>query len=152
MAEEKEEKMINTFGHTVTDALKHEPAGLHTLPCTNCILLLEDFDAIRAFLARHYEREGFTVYSASTPQDAKIIARTINPLIAIVDSSLSNANSLDALRDLRQILPHSIIILSGGVESATLQETAKVCGASEVLSHGYDLSRLDRMISLAKLP
>jgi DNA-binding response OmpR family regulator len=151
MAEETEEKMMNTFGHTVTDALRHETPGLHTLPCTNCILLVEDFDAIRALLARHYEREGFTVYSASTPKDAQIIARTINPLIVVVDYDLSNASSLDALRDLRQILPHSIIILSGGAETPALLEKARNYGASDILFHGYDLSRLDRMISQSKL-
>lgn len=141
---------MNEFGYSAIDALKRETPGLHTLPCTNCILIVEDFDAIRAFLARHFEREGFTVYSACTPSDAKIIARTINPLIVIVDYDLSHANSLDALRELRQLLPMSIIILSGGVETSALREKARQYGASEMLAQGYDLSRLDLLISQAR--
>jgi DNA-binding response OmpR family regulator len=114
------------------------------------MLLVEDYDAIRAFMAKHFEQEGFTVYSASTPRDAQIIARTFNPLIVVVDYGLSHANALDAIRDLRQALPRSIIFLSGGVDTHALHEQAKLYGATDLLSNGHDLTTLDRAISQAR--
>ncbi len=152
--EGKENSMMHypmmEYGLGVADALKHGTPGVHVKPCSNCILLVEDYDAIRAVMARHFEQEGFTVYSASTPRDAQIIARATKPLIVIVDYDLSYANSLDTLRDLRQSLPQSIIILSGGVDSIALHDKAKLHGATELLANGYDLTMLDRLISQAK--
>lgn len=145
----KENAMME-FGLSVADALKHGTPSLQTRPCSSCILLVEDYDAIRAVMARHFEREGFTVYSASTPRDAQIIARTINPLIVIVDYDLSHADALDTLRDLRQVLPQSIIILSGGIDTKVLHDKAKLYGATELLANGYDLTTLDRVISQAR--
>ena len=142
---------MNEYGMGVADALKHGIPGIHTLPCADCILIVEDFDAIRALMARHYEREGFTVYSASTPKDAMIIARTINPVIVVLDYDLSHANPLDTLRALRQELPHSIIILTGGNGTSILREKALTSGASDLLAHGYDLTMLDRLISQAQV-
>jgi CheY-like chemotaxis protein len=145
----KEDKTME-YGLGVADALRHSSPGLHAKECPNCILILEDYDAIRALMSRHFEREGFTVYSASSPHDASIIARAIHPLIVIVDYDLSYANSLDALRELRQLLPHSIIILSGGVDTSSLHDKAKLYGATELLVNGYDLTTLDRLISQAR--
>jgi DNA-binding response OmpR family regulator len=137
-------------GLGVADALKHS-VGIHGKPCDNCILILEDFDAIRAVMARHFEQEGFIVYSASTPFDARIIARNVNPRIVVIDYDLSNVNALDTINELRQVLPHSIIILSGGLLTQHTTERALARGANDVLPRGYELSKLDRVISQARV-
>jgi DNA-binding response OmpR family regulator len=140
---------MSETGLGVSDALRN--AGMNMMPCSHCMLIVEDFDGIRAVLARHFEREGFTVYSAATPHDAHVIARSINPMIVIVDYDLSDSDSLSALQQLRDALPHSIIILYGGVDSKDLQLRALQSGATDVLANGYELSSLDRLISQARV-
>jgi DNA-binding response OmpR family regulator len=111
------------------------------------MLIVEDYDAIRAVLAKHYEHTGFTVYSASTLHGALVIARTVYPLIVLMDYELTGRNALHGIRQLREILPHSILVLSGGADTTAFREIAQEHGASALWPEGYDLAVLDRLIS-----
>src|SRR5665811_1534349 len=61
-------------------------AHAEALVTPTCIMLiLEDFDEIRAFLSRHFTQQGYDVFSSATLRDAIAIAWEEAPHIIIVD-------------------------------------------------------------------
>lgn len=139
--------MFMSQPHNSEEGLKRAAIGTPRKPCHTCVLIVEDYDAIRAYMARHFEREGFRVYSASNASNALALADTVLPQIVVVDYDLSHEDALTAVSQLRATLPGSIIMVYGGVESNEFHERVKACGADDVLTTGYDLESLDRLIS-----
>ncbi len=111
------------------------------------LLILEDFDEIRASLAQHFERTGYRVYSAARIEDAVAISQGMLPTIILVDHDLMYERWQFAVKTLRTQMPGSKIIVLGGVDSAALSDEALSNGASEVFPGGYELEKLNAIIT-----
>ena len=113
------------------------------------LLILEDFDEIRAFLVRHFDQKGYDVFSASTLRDALVIAWEETPQVILIDYELSNETALHALERLHVALPQSYIVLIGGPQTREVTERAILAGASKVLSKTYAISEMDYIVGKA---
>jgi DNA-binding NtrC family response regulator len=128
-----------------------EPSSLvdskTSLACS--VLIVEDFDGIRALLASHLQRNGYMVSSSATARDALVLAEEDHPQIIIVDYDLSGENALTVALRLHSMLPNSYIVLMGGPGTPNVEEQAHKVGVSAILSKAYRLSELDRIIDAA---
>ena len=113
------------------------------------LLILEDFDEIRAFLVRHFDQRGYDVFSASTLRDALVIAWEEAPQVILIDYDLSGEAALHAIERLHIALPQSYIVLIGGPQTREVTERAILAGASKVLSKAYAISEMDYIVGNA---
>ena len=117
--------------------------------CTNGLMIVEDFDSIRALLAHHFQGHGYGVCSAATVRDALAIAGDEHPRVIIVDYDMLGEDATKAVTKLRGALPTSYIVLMGGPGTADVEFRAKSAGASTVLAKAYRISELDRIVDAA---
>lgn len=113
------------------------------------LLILEDFDDIRAFLVRHLDRRGYEVYSSATLRDALVIAWEETPRVILIDYDLKGETAVHAIQRLHEALPESYIVLIGGPQTQEVTERAILAGANKVLSKSYAISEMDYIISSA---
>jgi ActR/RegA family two-component response regulator len=113
------------------------------------LLILEDFDEIRAFLVRHFDQKGYEVYSSATLRDALVIAWEEAPRVILIDYDLRGETAVHAIGRLRDALPQSYIVLIGGPQTQEVAERAILAGASKVLSKAYAISEMDFIVSSA---
>ena len=113
------------------------------------LLIVEDYDRLRALMAKPFERAGFTVYSASSPLDVLSLAKSLQPGIVILDQALSCTNSMLLLRMLRAQLPDSIVIMYATGMAVETKNSALQNGATEVLIQDDDPTFLDRLVRQA---
>ncbi|MDP4198610.1 MAG: response regulator [Bacteroidota bacterium] len=116
----------------------------------SCVMLiLEDFDEIRAFLSRHFTERGYEVFSSCTLRDALAIAWEESPHVIIIDYDLSGETALHAIERLHSAQPNSHIVLVGGPQTVEVEERAILAGASTVLSKAYGIAEMDRVVERA---
>jgi DNA-binding response OmpR family regulator len=118
--------------------------------CAGGLLIVEDFDGIRALLAHHFQRHGYGVCSSATVRDALHIARDEQPRIVIVDYDMTGEDVNKAIAKLRTALPDSYIVLMGGPGTSDVEHRALFAGASTVLAKAYRISELDRIVDAAQ--
>jgi CheY-like chemotaxis protein len=111
------------------------------------VLILEDFDAIRALMSEHFKRQGFDVDSSATLHGALALSRDHAPNVLFIDYDLSSENPYNAIQQLRMSLPNTTIVLIGGPLSQTDQDRALRAGASRIMEKGYDLAGMDQIAS-----
>ncbi len=110
------------------------------------LLIVEDFDEIRAFLSRHFTKGGYEVFSSSTLRDALAILWEEWPHVIIIDYDLDGESSLHAVERLHDARPESYIVLIGGPGTSDVEERALEAGASKVLSKAYAISEMDQIV------
>src|SRR5579885_1337067 len=96
------------------------------------VLILEDFDGIRALLSSHFKRQGYDVESAATLRGALSLSLENTPAVLFIDYDLSAENPYNAIQVLHGALPESRIVLIGGPLSALDKERALHAGASKI--------------------
>jgi len=107
------------------------------------LLILEDYDAIRAFYSSHFEKRGFEVFSAARLADAIELAELEEPAIIIVDYDLAGESADKVVSRLRRHSPKSKIVVLGGLAHQAVQESLKKAGADDYLSKAYDVELVD---------
>jgi ActR/RegA family two-component response regulator len=113
------------------------------------LLILEDFDDIRAFLVRHFDQRGYDVYSSATLRDALVIAWEEMPRVILIDYDLRGETAVHAIQRLHEALPESYIVLIGGPQTQEVTERAILAGANKVISKSYAISEMDYIVSSA---
>ena len=106
------------------------------------VLIVEDEEDIAIPLVRTLEREGYTVGSVSSGEEALARVGDINPSVVILDLGLPDMDGLDVCRQLR----------SGGFEGGIIMVTARGgeldrvvgldVGADDYLSKSFGLAEL----------
>lgn len=112
----------------------------------NVLLILEDFDQLRARFARHFAQNGYDIYSSSTIAGALMIAREERPQAILVDYELRGAAIAGAITKLREALPESYIVLIGAPETGALEVMAKSAGATEVIERSGSIGLVDDLM------
>ncbi len=113
------------------------------------LLILEDFDEIRAFLSRHFARDGYDVFSSATLRDALAIAWEESPQVILIDYDLCGETAIHAIERLHEARPDSFVVLIGGPGTPEVEEIALAAGASKVLSKAYAISEMDQIVEQA---
>ena len=122
-------------------------ASLRALRPKASVLILEDFDAIRALMSEHFKKQGFDVDSSSTLHGALVLSREHVPNVLFIDYDLSTENPYSAIQQLHTALPNTTIVLIGGPLSQNDQDRALRAGASRIMEKGYDLAGMDQIAS-----
>jgi CheY-like chemotaxis protein len=117
-------------------------------PPAHRILLVDDEEAILLPIARYFRGLGCVVETAQEPEEAIALLRHRPYDLVLLDLRLTKfgtADGLDVLRDLRErVQPTSVIVLSAHI-SAEVEEEAIRLGASAVLRKPQNLPDLAQM-------
>ncbi len=116
---------------------------------TRVLLIIEDFDEIRAMLSRHFVRFGYSVLSASTFQGAVDIAANNLPNAIIVDYQLSGESVIEAIVKFRERIPDCYILLVGCPGSAQNITLALELNISLERSRRFGMSEIDQILLAA---
>ena len=98
------------------------------------LLIVEDDDAFARTLKRSFERRGYVVEAAHSPEEMDALLATFRPGYAVVDLKLGGASGLACVQTLRALDPMMrIVVLTGFASIATAVEAIKL-GASYYLA------------------
>jgi two-component system, response regulator RegA len=118
------------------------------------LLIVEDDDALRARLARAFEKRGLEVRSASSAGEALDLARADPPELALVDLRIGATHGLDLIPALRDLDPGTRIVVLTGYGSVATAVQAVRLGAVHYLTKPADadeiLAAFDRPIDSAE--
>lgn len=115
------------------------------------LIVIEDYDKLRAALGQHFERRGFRVYSVSHGKDAEAIAHSLLPQAILIDYDLAAEDAVTIARHLRAILPGSAIIITGGPNNAIVRARIEAADNIQYLPYTHELTALDSLIDEVSL-
>jgi DNA-binding response OmpR family regulator len=118
----------------------YKGAGIQTL------LVIEDYDKLRAALGQHFERRGYRVYSVSRGRDAEAIAVSVLPQAVLLDYDLGSEDAVMLAKHLRAILPGSTIVITGGPDNALVRRKIESVSNIQYLPYTHELTALDTLI------
>ncbi|MCA1777404.1 MAG: ActR/PrrA/RegA family redox response regulator transcription factor [Loktanella sp.] len=102
------------------------------------LLLVDDDEAFVKRLAKAMEKRGFTVETAETVAEGKLIATQRPPAYAVIDLRLLDGNGLDVVEILRERRPDArIVVLTGYGAIATAVAAVKI-GATDYMAKPAD--------------
>jgi len=115
----------------------------HRLPITGRILIVEDFQPYRVFVAgllhRKCELQGLA--EASEGLDAIEKARQLQPLLVLIDVGLPDVSGIEAARRIRDASPQSkIIFLTQETSLEVISEAVKLGSSGYVLKSEAETS------------
>lgn len=101
-------------------------------------VIADDVPDLRRLLKRVVERSGRfeVVGEAANGLEAVVVAGRLKPDLLLLDVSMPVCDGLEALPQVRQEVPDTIIAMVSGFEAARLERTALDLGASAYLEKG----------------
>jgi two-component system, NtrC family, response regulator AtoC len=107
------------------------------------VLIVDDDVAMAKYLASHLTRRNFEVTVASTDQEALRVFRSLDPVLVLLDTSISVASGPAVLERLKHIKPTvSIVVLSSNKDPDSIFRASKM-GADDYISKPVDPKELD---------
>ena len=106
------------------------------------LLLVDDDIAYSRALSRSLSKNGFSVWSANTLDEAFETARSIPFKFAIIDLHLDKDDGLDLVRHFTEAYPETKTVVVSGYVTPSLAAHAVRCGAFDCLSKPSDLNIL----------
>jgi DNA-binding response OmpR family regulator len=76
------------------------------------ILLVDDEESIHLLYREELEEEGYKVHSAFTGKDALQKLKIVSPDLVILDINMPGMNGIKVLRQIKEINPKTLVILS----------------------------------------
>ena len=81
------------------------------------ILVVEDEAALRSFLVRRLQREGWQVAAAASGAEALLAVRIRRPDLVVLDLGLPDLSGLDVCRELRRLPGYLPVLMLTGLDS-----------------------------------
>jgi two-component system, response regulator, stage 0 sporulation protein F len=113
------------------------------------VLVADDDDATRTLIANKLRRAGIEVLEACNGEELVAVIRAMEasphlvvPDLVISDVHMPEATGLEALIELKKIVPETPVIIVSGYLDARMQVLAKDLGASAVYDKPLDLGEL----------
>jgi DNA-binding response OmpR family regulator len=119
---------------------------LYTGTGIRTLLVIEDYDKLRAALGQHFERRGYRVYSVSRGKDAEALAESVLPQAILLDYDLGSEDAVLLAKQLRRILPGSTIVITGGPDNELVRSKIERVSGVKYLPHTHELTVLDALI------
>jgi DNA-binding NarL/FixJ family response regulator len=108
------------------------------------VLVVEDDEGCRALIVTLLQRIGCIVYEAATGDEAIEVARTVRPLLVILDVDLPEVTGYEVCRELRDSFGHSIAVMfiSGTRMEAKDRVAGLLIGADDYVVKPFDPDEL----------
>ncbi len=104
------------------------------------VLIIDDEDAYREYLARKLEREGHEVDVAASAESALALCAEFSPELVVVDFMLrGNDSGVELYKRIRDLHPASRAILITGFPSEDVQREASQARMSAVFHKPFSL-------------
>ena len=132
-----------------TDMLMPIGNSILMSPGMRSLLVVEDYDKLRAVLGHHFERRGYRVYSATRGKDAEAIAHSVLPQAVLLDYDLGGEDVLSIAKRLKAILPGSPIIITGGPDNAIVRAKIAAVEGVSYFPKTHELASLDELLDTA---
>ncbi len=116
------------------------------------ILIVDDQEAIRRFLAATLEARGYRVTTAATGADGLAQAAQDPPDFTLLDLRLPDQGGLDVLQRLRERQPGARVVILTSYGRGEVADEAVRLGALDFISKPVDLERLLAVISRGLQP
>ncbi len=113
-------------------------------------LIVDDEAMIRLLLKKVFEKEGFSVVTASSGASALKILEEETPGIVVLDVRLPDSNGIDLLRTIKEVNPETIVIMITGYADIKSSVEAMKMGAYDFLEKPLDLENIGNMLSALK--
>jgi DNA-binding response OmpR family regulator len=110
------------------------------------LLIVEDFDTLRALVARRFANHGFEVDSADSLAGALSLVTEHSPQIVLVDCFLRNSDAIRTIEQIRLASPKSFVVLVGCPDDTNIAERALEAGAKKVVSKSDDPRMIDDLV------
>jgi two-component system, response regulator, stage 0 sporulation protein F len=116
---------------------------------TRQVLVADDDDATRTLIANKLRRAGIDVLEVRNGEELVAMVRALEaspdlvvPDLVISDVHMPEASGLEALIELKKIVPETPVIIVSGFLDARMEVLAKDLGASAVYDKPLDLGEL----------
>jgi len=108
------------------------------------VLVVDDAANLRELLTLLLDTEDdFEVIgTASDGEQAIVVAESLSPDIVLLDLAMPVMDGMQALPQLRRLLPEAIIVIFSGFEQASLIDEAMSAGADAYLEKGASVTQL----------
>ena len=115
----------------------------------NTILLVDDDVDFCQVLGKRLEGMGHIVYTATCGRDAMTVFREINPMIVLMDVMLPDTNGLELLKQMKDEIPDTEIIIITGRGDMDLAVKSFQYDATDFVTKPFRREALDQAIARA---
>ncbi|CAM3697792.1 ActR/PrrA/RegA family redox response regulator transcription factor [Litorimonas haliclonae] len=122
----------------------------YNLPDDASLLILDDDGPFRTRLGRALEQRGFTVTTAETVTEAKVLARSKPPAFAVLDMRLDDGNGLDVIDLLHETRPDCRMVMLTGYGNLATAVSAVKRGAVDYLAKPADADDVCKALLASK--
>ena len=105
-------------------------------------LIVDDEALIRLSLKKLFEKEGFTVSTASSGASALKILEEETPGIVVLDVRLPDSSGIDLLKTIKEVNPETVVIMITGYADIKSSVEAMKMGAYDFLEKPLDFARI----------
>lgn len=113
------------------------------------ILLVDDDETLGKVLSRVLERQGLTVYRATTVEQALLVAQKCRPRLALLDLCLPDGDGVQLARELRTELPDAALVLMTAFPLRLQEDPTIAEGFQHVLTKPLNLQELRQAVHSA---
>ncbi len=110
------------------------------------LLIVDDEIEICDFLLNYFTEKGYTVFSATSGQEAIRLARERHPDVLLLDVRMPGTSGLEVLKQLRKEGSSAKIIIVTAVEDSEVFNEAKRLGAADYITKPFRLDYLDSVV------
>jgi two-component system, response regulator RegA len=112
------------------------------------LLIVEDFDFIRNVIGKEFQKNGYTIISVASIEDALLVGKAEFPSAIIVDFEMRSNDPYLTISVLHKALPDSSIIMINGNIKCSNTEKARELGAERILERDFRISDIDEFFIL----
>ena len=137
--------MHNSARATAKDESTREPSAL----MKPLILVIDDEEAIRLFLAATLEDEGYEVVTAGTGGEGLALAKERVPDLVLLDLMLPDMSGIQVLGGLKSAMPHICVVMITAYRETDTAVQAMKLDAFDYVNKPINLDRLLKVVAKA---
>jgi DNA-binding NtrC family response regulator len=113
---------------------------------TPCILVIDDEVDICSFLHDVFTAEGYTVSTASDPEEGIQMVEKLKPDLVLLDLKMPGMSGIDVLREIKKIDESIAVIIMTGFGTMDTARAAMRLGAFDYITKPFDLPHLRALV------
>ena len=112
------------------------------------VLVVDDSEHIRALFADTFKKVGIlNVYFSPNGEDGVELYKSMKQSIVFLDNMMPKLSGIEALKKIRAINPHAVVVMISAVSSFEIVQEAKKLGASYYLVKPYSQAKVVELIN-----